>query len=187
MNPQPPSRIAAIAGSRSRKRARGATLLEAIAYLSVAAIVTIGAVALFGVSFRGATAARLTDEINAIATNVRGLYSLAGSGGYGALSMTDLYHHGAFPGTLQGTQAGSNVTLTNAWNGAVTVTLNGNGLPVLTYTNIPKDVCAAVLVSSGNWVSLSVNNVAQPTTGLTAVQAAAACSNKSNTLAWGFS
>lgn len=187
MNSMPPPRTAALAGLRWPRRARGATLLEAIAFLGVAAIVTLGAVALFGVSFRGANAARLNEEINAIATNVRELYSLSGTGGYGALSMMDLYNHGAFPSTLQATKSGGTVTLTNAWNGAVTLTLSANALPVLTYANVPKDICTAVLLSSGNWVSVSVNDVARQTTGLTAVQAAAACSNKANTVAWGFS
>lgn len=178
---------AAIGKGHSRKKARGATLLEAIGFLSVAAIVALGATALFGVSFRGANAARLIDETNAIAANVRELYSLSNTGGYGALSMIDLYHHGAFPTSLQAASSGGNVTLTNAWSGTVTLTLSAGSLPVLTYGNVPKPVCTAALLSSGNWISITVNNVAQPTTGLTAAQAAAACASNANTIAWGFS
>lgn len=171
----------------SRRKARGATLLEAIAFLSVAAIVTLGATALFGISFRGANAARLIDETNAIAASVRSLYALPGSGGYAALSMKDLYDNQAFPSTLHAATSGGSVTLTNTWNGAVTVTLDANNLPVLTYGNVPKDVCAATLLSAGDWLSVTVNGVAQATTLLTAAQAAAACASNANTIAWGFS
>ncbi|MGN6668718.1 MAG: type 4 pilus major pilin [Trinickia sp.] len=187
MNRRPVPEIAALGNRSSRSKARGASLLEAIAFLSIAAIVAAGATALFGVSFRSANGARLIDETNAIAANVRELYSLPSTGGYGALSMIDLYHHGAFPSTLQAAVAGGNVTLTNAWSGAVTLTLNAASLPVLTYGNVPKAVCMAALLSSGNWTSVTVNNVAQPTSGITAAQAAVACAGNANTIAWGFS
>jgi len=187
LNRRPPHANPASTKLRSPRRERGATLLEATAFLAVAAIVILGAVALFGVSFTGAKSARLTDETNAIAANVRALYSSPGAGGYAALSMTDLYHSGAFPTSLQATVSGADVTLTNMWGGAVSIAPGANSLPVLTYGNVPKAVCIDTLLSSGNWLSVTVNNTALPTTSPTVAQATAACTGSSNTIAWGFS
>jgi hypothetical protein len=170
----------------ARRASRGATLLEAIAFLSVASIVILGALALFGSSFQSAASERLVQESNAVAANVRAAYLSAGTGGYAKLSMTDLYDAKAFPATLQASLSGTSVTLTDAWGGAVTVTLDGNGLPVLTYRNVPKGVCIAALLSSNNWTSVTVNGTAQASTSPSAAQATAACTSAANTIAWGF-
>jgi len=175
-----PSRVGA------RRAARGATLLEAIAFLSVSGIVILGALALFGSSFKGAAAERLVDESNAVAANVRAAYQSAGTGGYAALSMTDLYNAKAFPDTLQASVSGSTVTLTDTWGGAVTVTLDSSGLPVLTYGNVPKEVCIAALLGSNNWRSVTVNGTALASATPTAAQATTACASSANTIAWGF-
>lgn len=187
MNRPPVPALSAVVRRAGRRYARGATLLEAVAFLGVAAIVMTGAIGLMHNSFRSATSERFVEESNALATNVRALYASPGSGGYAALSMTDLYNSHAFPGTLQAQGAGGAVTVTNAWGGAVTVTLGANNIPVLTYANVPKEACIDALLAGGNWVSVAVNSVAQSTSGETAAQAVAACSGASNTMAWGFS
>lgn len=173
---------------QSRVKERGATLLEAIAFLGVAAIVMLGALSLFGNSFTTASSSRLVQETNAIATGVKALYSSPGTGGYANLTMADLYNAQVFPSTLQATNSGGNVTVTNQWGGAVTVTVGANSLPVLTYKNVPQSVCISTLVASNNWLSITVNTVAQASATLNVTQATAACSSStSNTMVWGFS
>ncbi|WP_180970744.1 type 4 pilus major pilin [Burkholderia sp. WAC0059] len=168
---------------RPSRRQRGATLLEAIAFLGVAAIVLLGALSLFNSSFTSASSDRLVQETNAIASNVRSLYSSPNTGGYQALSMTDMVTEGVFPTSL--VVNSTNSTVSNEWGGTVTVAL-ANGIPQLTYTNVPQSICIRALTSSTNWASITVNSSSLGTTP-TIAQAQSACSSlTSNTMAWGF-
>jgi PilS N terminal len=102
------------------RRQRGVSLLEAIAYLGVAATIIVGAVALLSSAFSGARSNRAQEELTAISTGVKRLYmSQPGSFGTGSLNAT-LITAKVFPSTLA-VDAGN---VSNAWNGAVTVTGN---------------------------------------------------------------
>lgn len=58
----------------SSSRQRGASLLEGIAYLGIAAVVVLGAVSLLGGAFSSAKSNQATEEAVAMRTAVRKLY-----------------------------------------------------------------------------------------------------------------
>jgi hypothetical protein len=57
-----------------RRAQRGATLLEAIAYLGIAAIVVIGAIALLNGAFSSASSNQTAEQVTAIQTGIKKLY-----------------------------------------------------------------------------------------------------------------
>jgi hypothetical protein len=130
-------------------RQRGASLLEGIAYLGIAAIVILGAVSLLTGAFGSAESNRTSEEVTAIRTAARKLYM---GQGYGTASMNaPLATAGAFPGTL--TINSTSGAVTNGWNGAVTVTGAG-GTFTIEYAAVPQDVCISTLVSAAGWQSI---------------------------------
>ncbi|PLY99999.1 pilus assembly protein [Burkholderia sp. WAC0059] len=185
-----------------RARQFGLTLLEAVAFLGIAAVVLVGTVAFIGHAATAASANHLALEVNAIETNLRSLFLANGNGGYSALqqeSTAALANAGVFPKSLQiGTSDGT-TTVYNAWGGTVTV---GTGvapsgdddyMPVVTYTNVPQDVCTRVLTMGGNWRYINVNDPSNAVgsqtldgSTLTIAQAKSACSQSYNTIAWAF-
>ena len=95
---------------------RGASLLESIAFLGVAAIVILGAVALLMSSFGSANTNRAQQEITSIRTSVKKLY-MGQSASYGSDDLTGaLVNARVFPTTLA---VDSNGIVLNAWNGGV--------------------------------------------------------------------
>ena len=128
-----------------RIRQRGASLLEGIAYLGIAAIVILGAVSLLTNAFGSAQANRTTEEVLSIRTAVRKLYM--GQAGYGTTSLnTTLVTAHALPSGLS--QTGS--TITNSFGGAVTVT-GANTAFTITYAALPQDVCINSVSGANGW------------------------------------
>ncbi|MBN3819072.1 pilus assembly protein [Paraburkholderia sp. Se-20369] len=137
---------------RRHRKQRGASLLESIAYLGVAAIVIVGAIALLGSAFSSANTNRLAEELNAIQTGTKKLY-MGQVNNFGKDSMNaNLIAAKVFPSTLPTSE--SNV-VSNAWGGTVTVTGAGQTFTVA-YTNVPRDVCINTLTAGGNWKSVSI-------------------------------
>ncbi|MFS2008014.1 type 4 pilus major pilin [Duganella sp. CT11-25] len=139
---------------RHPRRQRGASLLEAIAYLGIAAIVILGAVSLLTGAFSSAQSNQAGEEVTAIRTAVRKLYM---GQGYGAAALNaTLRTAGAFPGTLAVTAAG---VATNVWGGNVVVTGN-TGTFTISYPGLPQDVCVSTLVGASGWQSIASNGAA---------------------------
>jgi len=181
MSPQGRRRKHACVGGPARRR--GATLLEALAYLTVAAVVTAGVLALFTPSFTNAQAARLANEVTALANSVRDLYASQNS--YASVSIGALAQAGAAPSTLKVSGSGSAATASNTWGGAVTLTSVSSGAQVqMQYASVPSDVCRRVLVSGGDWIDIKVNSSDVGTGSPNLNQAYTACNNaSSNTIA----
>lgn len=130
-------------------RQRGASLLEGIAYLGIAAIVVLGAVSLLTGAFGSAKANQTTEEVVAIRTAVRKLY-IGQSYPVGSL-VADLITANAIPNTLaRGAAAG---TLSNSWGGAVTVVGTATGFTV-TYNAVPQDVCVNMVSGASGWTRI---------------------------------
>ncbi|ABC36070.1 type 4 pilus major pilin [Burkholderia thailandensis] len=137
---------------RRHRNERGASLLESIAYLGVAAIVIVGAIALLGSAFSSANTNRLAEELNAIQTGTKKLY-MGQVNTYGTASLNaNLIAAKVFPNTLP---TGTNDAVSNTWGGTVTVKGAGQTFTV-EYTNVPRDVCINTLTAGGNWVSAKV-------------------------------
>ena len=154
-------------------RQRGASLLEGIAYLGIAAIVILGAVSLLTGAFSSASANQTAEEIISLRTATKKLYS---GQAYtdGANLLQTLIPARALPGTLV---VGANDTATNKWGGTVTVEGNGNSFTI-EYTSMPQDVCVAVVSGANGWVS--INTVALNGGVATAANARTVCANAGN-------
>lgn len=163
------------------RRQQGASLLEVISYLGVAAIVVIGAVALLTQAFSGANANRALEETVGLRTGIKKLYMGQAAGfGTGSINST-LVAASVFPSTL----SISGSTVTNAWNGAVTVT-GATSTYDISYAAVPKDVCANLVSAQGSqgWISVAVNGAAAMTPPITPATAATACGTATNTIVW---
>ena len=125
-------------------RQRGASLLEGIAYLGIAALVILGAVSLLTTAFGNAQSNRAVEEVISLRTSIRKLYS-GQNYGNGAITPT-LIAANAVPGTLTITGG----AITNAWGGAVVLTGAGTNFTI-TYNNVPQDVCISMISGGNGW------------------------------------
>lgn len=160
-------------------RQAGASLLEGIAYLGIAALVLIGAVALLNTAFSSANSNQLNQELSSIQTATRRLF-MTTQGNFGTTDITTgLIGAGGFPQTLTvGTS-----TVTNVWGGAVTVTGNNADFTV-EYTAVPRDVCVSSLTATtAGWAAVTVGGTSV-TLPATPGAAAGACAATPNTIIW---
>jgi len=170
--------------STPRRMQRGASLLEGIAYLGIAAIVVIGAIALLNTAFSSANSNELNSELSAIQTASRKLF-MTTQGNYGSADFTTtLVTAKGFPQTLV---AASDGTVTNPWAGTVAV---APGTPntefTITYTQVPADVCVNALTSTTTgWVSVTGPADKQAhTPPITPAVAQTACGSAGGTVVW---
>lgn len=170
-------------------RQRGASLLEGIAYLGIAAIVILGAISLLLSAFGGAESNRLIEEITSIRTAVRKLH-MSQPGGYGVANAditVNVATANAFPGTLQVVRNAGVPTgvVNNSWNGTVAVTVGAtSNLFVTTYTNVPQDVCTNAVSGSNGWNAVSINATALAVPVTPGAAAANCTAGNTNTIAW---
>lgn len=173
-------------------RQRGASLLEGIAYLGIAAIVVIGAVSLMRSAFSNAQSNQIMQDVVSIRTAVRKLY-MGQSGtpyqpGGAAGGMNPILNNArALPDNLAVTNAGA--TITNTWNGAVNISSAAAGAQFsISYAGVPQDVCINALSGASGWISITVNNAAAPileaAMPVTTAAANAACNAAANTIVW---
>ena len=159
----------------------GASLLEAISYLGVAALVVIGAIALLSSAFSSASSNSLSQQVSAIQSGVKKLYMGQGAT-YANLSNTVLVSAGVVPATLTSASGG---TITNSWNGAVTVApATSSNEFTIEYKSVPQAVCVAAVTAGGTWSAISINGTAQAMP-VTPDAAATACSSgDTNDIIW---
>ena len=131
-------------------RQRGASLLEGIAYLGIAALVVLGAVSLLTGAFSSAQSNRGAEEIVSIRTGVKKLY-MGQANSYGNAEITGtLITAGVLPTTL----GRNGAALVNAWGGGVTVTGVNNRFTIV-YTAVPQDACVGMLSGASGWDSIA--------------------------------
>lgn len=138
---------------KTRRLQKGASLLEGIAYLGIAAIVVIGAIALLNTAFSSSNANDVNSQLSAIQTATRKLF-MTTQGNYGTTDITQtLITAKAFPSTL----AVGASSVKAPWNGGVTVSGSNSGQNfTITYTNLPADICVnAMTATSDGWVSVT--------------------------------
>ncbi|WP_292933267.1 type 4 pilus major pilin [Noviherbaspirillum sp.] len=161
---------------------RGASLLEGIAYLGIAAIVILGAVSLLTGAFGSAQTNRAAEELTSLRTAIQKLYMGQGNAYVDGNMLNNLNAAGLIPATLRHVAGAgaAGVTATNAWGGAVTVVGNGATFTV-TYADVPQEACVNILLSTSGWTTVAVgqNAVALP---VTPTNAAGACAVGNNNL-----
>ncbi|WEF32247.1 type 4 pilus major pilin [Pseudoduganella chitinolytica] len=157
------------------RRQRGASLLEAIAYLGVAAVVVLGAVSLLNGAFGSAKANQTSEEVVSLRTAVRKLY-LGQTYGTDNNMNTALVAANVVPSTLTRGDAGS---ITNSWGGAVTVTGN-TATFTISYAGLPKDVCMNVVSGASGWSSINQGNKKVESFPVKAADAEGVCNGTTN-------
>lgn len=158
---------------------RGASLLEGLAYLGVAAVVILGAVSLLNSALNGAQSNRSVEELTALRTGVKKLY---GGQGYTGISEDNIWKAGLVPGTLK--PSGTPTTLTNSWGGAVTIASAAASEFSITYAGVPKDACVSMISGATGWTKIKVGSGTDITTfPVTASIAINSCSAATNSVA----
>jgi hypothetical protein len=160
-------------------RQRGASLLEGIAYLGIAALVILGAVSLLASAFGNAQANRATEETVSLRTAVRKLYSGQTYPTVAGAITSTMITARAVPSTLNVNVAAN--TITNSWGGAVTFAGTGATF-TLTYSSVPQDVCVNMLSGASGWNSVAGNGTTIATAPVTAAEASQVCSQTNNNI-----
>ena len=159
---------------------RGASLLEGIAYLGIAAIVILGAISLLTGAFSSAQSNRLGEEVVTIRTGVKKLYmGQASSYAPGVMNAT-LSSAKVFPATVNTTAPAAP---TNAWGGTVTVTGITSTFSIA-YTAVPQEVCIGALSGASGWESVKGSGPIQTVFPLSPANATATCTAGANVVTW---
>ncbi len=168
----------AIQSGRVPRRQHGASLLEGIAYLGIAAIVVMGAISLLTGAFSSAKSNQANEEVIGLRTAVRKLYM--GQTYPAADVVSTLLLAKAVPGTL----AVDGTTLRNSWGGDVAIVGSGTGFTI-TYPAVPQDVCVSMLSGANGWTSINANDgTALTDFPLTATNATTLCANPDNEIVY---
>jgi outer membrane murein-binding lipoprotein Lpp len=165
---------------RSRHAQRGASLLEAIAYLGIAAIVVIGAVALLNGAFSSAGTNELSEQVAAIQAGVKKLY-MGQTSGYTNVSNSVLAAAGVFPSTVPVASGGA---ATNNWGGTVTVSSASTGTFDIAYTNVPSAVCINAVTAGGSWTAIKIGTNSVTTFPITPSVASTDCGSGNVDITW---
>jgi hypothetical protein len=179
----------AFARKLHRSRKRGATMMEVIGYLAVAAVIIAGVLVMLSVAFGQSKAATSLNQLNQIQTAVRSLYS--GQPNYSGLSTAVIVNSKALQQSMI-----SGTTLRHAFNGAITITPvtttagGANSGFQISFANIPQDACQSMLTKDfgrGLYEAGASVKAQQPSLPFTLAQATASCSATYNTVTWTFS
>jgi type II secretory pathway pseudopilin PulG len=160
------------------KRQRGATLLEGIAFLGIAAFVILGAVWLLSSAFGGAQSSRAQEEIAALRTGVQKVYT---GQTYDADMVASLITAKAVPGTLK--QDANSGVIKNNWAGTVAIGSDDSGASFkITYPNVPQDVCFNIVTGASGWQDISDGSTTISTFPVSTTAAQSICGSAANTL-----
>jgi PilS N terminal len=135
---------------QQQRRQRGASLLEASAFLCIATIVIAGATALISQAFLYAGSNAVLQETFVLRQNTRKLI-LMQRASYGTADLTaELLAAKALPATLTIDKTTGNAK--NTWGGAVTIKgSNGGKTFTVGYGKVPADFCINVVSGASGW------------------------------------
>lgn len=162
------------------KQQKGLSLIEAIAWLGLFAIVIVGALALYASANSSQKSTQMVSDMASIREGVR---QMQAGGGYGTAVLNDvLTRTKRLPSTMSINSTTTPDTITHSMNGTVTVTGQTSQFTI-SATNIPQDVCIAAVSAAGGsgWAGISVNGTAV-TMPTTMAAASTACSAATNTV-----
>lgn len=119
-------------------------------------------------------------RIGVIVSNVKTLY--ANTPTYSGLDTGVAIQAGVFPSDMV-----AGTTVYNRWRGQVTLTSGGTTF-TLTYANVPRDACINLVSNfkDSSLTGVSVNGVSLANIPPSPAEAASACTEVSNTIAWTF-
>lgn len=127
----------------------GATLLEALSFLAISAIVVLGATSLLSSAFGSSDVNQHLREIISIKTGTKSY--LSGQGSYVGATNANLIQAGLIPSTL----SISGSTITNSFGGTVTVTGTATAYTIVT-TTLTKAACTKMVPALSGFNSIQV-------------------------------
>lgn len=166
---------------QTKSKQQGMTLIEGLAFLGIFAVVIGGALMMFGSADSSQKSTQHISELTALRTAMKQLYQ--GQGSYGTVNVNNTLNTAKkIPSTIAVNTATTPVTLSTAWNGAISVA-GATTTFTVTSTLVPQDVCVQVVAGASNngWTALSVGGTAV-TLPATPAAAATACSGATNTV-----
>lgn len=154
----------------------GVTLIELIVGLVIIGLIVAGALAMFGTAQSSQSGIQTQVELNGIRAVTKGLFMGQGSYGVSGTNLNNiLVTSKRIPSTIKVDLTTTPYTLTNSLSGTVNIVSTGAGF-TLTETNIPADVCVAVMAGTQNWVSAKAGTATAVTVfPYTTTQAATDC------------
>jgi len=160
---------------------RGATMLEIMAWLAIAALIVGGAIAMIASGWSSSKEAKEGEHVTSLISNTKKLQSVNGYGPAGTNLVPALIATNGVPGDM--TVSGN--TLINRYGGTATVVSTGLGYTVTT-PSLPTNACISVSksVSSAGGVTTKINSGTASANPVDTATATAACTSATNTLAF---
>lgn len=157
----------------SRRHQTGATLLEALAFLGIAAIVVVGAISMFRAAQGSAQANAMVSELNGLRSSIRTIYATQSYGGAQIFDLTSTLSIGGgggaynrtlwLAGAIPNTYAMFGAFLFRTSYGAIFVFRPGlsqdnTDLFVLKFDQVSQEICLKVAPQiGGSWLGLQIN------------------------------
>lgn len=142
----------------SRKaRQTGMTLIEIIVVLAIGALIIGGALSLYSNASSAQASNQMNSDLTAVRASVKSIYST--QGGYGTASLNSVLINAQKVPT---TMSVSGTTINHALNGTLVVNGATNNF-TMTTSNIPTDVCVALLSAASGFTSIQVGSNAART------------------------
>lgn len=160
-------------------RQRGATLVEIVLYLAVAAIVIFAVYSLFGSAFGSSKSQTESQNVQGLVASVNNIYGTMKDYPSGNL-VANLIQAKAAPASM--VVPGITDSLRNAWGGAVSVNGNGDNYNI-SYTQVPTRACVELIRTPINSFRQSVNGTLY-TMPINGNDAAGLCAQANNVLIW---
>ena len=169
------------------KRRTGLTMVEVAIAIVIGLIVLAGLGYLVYKSESGNKQTALTEQLNVMAQGIRTTYH--GQSSFTGLSNTVAINAGDVPTTLITSK--SSGTLTNPWNGTVTIAPDSTTTEFdITYTQVPQDICLNTLTGGAVAIKAvktgSTSILPGPNGAITVANAQSACSSSSNSVTFVF-
>lgn len=155
---------------------RGATLIEAVAFLAIAIAIVLGALSVWSMAASTSRENQARQEIIGMQNGVRSLFQNQSS--YAGLDNALALKAGVVPTTLK--IAGTSIR--NPWNGAVALSPAGSNLQfVIAYDNIPEDACVKLATINSDFEQVQINN-GSLSVPVSVPSASSQCRGRSNSL-----
>lgn len=160
-------------------RQRGATLVEIILYLAVAAIVIFAVFSLFSNAFGGGKSQSEITSIQGIASGVNSIYGTQRTYPSGSLVPALIQTKAAPSATID---PSSTTSLRNSFGGAITVIGYDTQYQIST-GGLPQRACAELAQINIGAIGMNINGTETPSPA-TAGNAVANCNGNPNTITW---
>lgn len=161
-------------------RQRGATLIEIILYLAVAAIIIFAIFSLFGNAFGGGKSQSESANIQGLVSGVNSIYGTQRTYPTGSL-IPALITTKAAPSAMI-VQGGATDSLRNSWGAGVTV-VGFESYYQIKDTGVPARACIELAQMSLGAVGFGINGAGMNSPA-SALDATNACKAENNTLSW---